>query len=582
MSNGPSGLRPDFEAIFDGATTPLMVLDCDLRIVTANRVYLEATRTRLPEIVGRYVFDVFPDNPSDPEADSIGKSTASFNRVRQSLCTDVMAVQRHDVRRPDAEGGGFEVRYWSPINTPILNADGSLKYILHRVENVTDFVLMDQQRRERAKDSDDLRERAQRIEADLYQRSREVAEANLSLKLANEDARVARDAANAANAAKSIFLANMSHEIRTPLNAILGLAHLMQRDNLTDEQQEQLETIDASGRHLLAVINDVLDLAKIEAGHLQLDVTDFHLAAIFGNLQSMLGAAARAKGLSLSTDADDVPQWLRGDAVRLRQALLNLVSNAVKFTEQGSVTVRSSVLENDGDELLVRFEVRDTGVGIATDEAARLFEPFTQAESSASRRYGGTGLGLAITRRLAHMMGGEAGLESSLGSGSMFWFTARLQRGKGMVEQPAIAVPNADSILRRRYAGARLLLAEDNPVNRAVALQMLRRVGLTVDAAEDGLQAVGLAATADYDLILMDMQMPGMDGLMATRKIRQIPGRETVPILAFTANAMGEDRRVCLEAGMNAFLAKPVVPMELFAALLTWLKPRDAAGPPGE
>ncbi|EHR72763.1 PAS domain S-box [Burkholderiales bacterium JOSHI_001] len=386
--------------------------------------------------------------------------------------------------------------------------------------------------------------------------------------------------AEEASRVKSAFLANMSHEIRTPLQTVLGLTGLMQREPLAPPQARRMTQIDAAARHLLQVLDSILDLSKIEADQLKLELQDFELGALLEQVRALVAEQARAKGLVLRVEALDTALWLRGDPTRLRQALLNYASNAVKFTEAGGVRLRAVPLDETLQPMVLRFEVQDTGPGIPSQDLPRLFDAFEQADSSTTRRHGGTGLGLAITRRLAQLMGGEAGARSQPGQGSVFWFTARLERGRPLSDAEQNDEPDAAAVeaqLRQRHAGARVLLAEDHAVNREVAVALLNSVGLQVDCAHNGHEALALAAQRPYELVLMDMQMPGLDGLAATRALRELPNGPGLPILALTANAFADDREACRAAGMDGFIAKPVRPARLFSQLLHWLDAADAS-----
>ncbi len=432
-----------------------------------------------------------------------------------------------------------------------------------------------------------VQKRARRVLEDQHaELERLVEQRTAELTALNRALRAARDMAESAAHAKGTFLANMSHEIRTPMNAILGSAHLMRRGGVTSQQAEQLDTILASSTHLLSIIDDVLDISKIDAGKLELEHTPVKVDALPQRVADMLTARAAEKGLRIVIDAEPLTEPLLGDPTRLTQALLNYATNALKFTERGTITLRLRRLEQTPHDVLVRFEVEDTGIGIAPEAQQRLFDSFEQADSSTTRRYGGTGLGLAITRQLARLAGGEAGVRSAPGQGSTFWFTARLQRGgavaSAMAPPPEPALPDAERRLALECAGRRILLAEDEPVNRMVALALLRDSKLVVDTADDGAQALQMAHATPYALILMDMQMPQLDGLQATRAIRRLRQHAATPIIALTANAFAEDRQRCLDAGMSDFLAKPFEPGALYAMLwrhLTGAR-EPAAAPP--
>ena len=659
-----------FQGILDQSADGVFIIGSDYRCVYANR-QAGALVGRTPgDLVGMLLWQLVPPERLDEVRAGVEKI-----RAERHLRSDLVLLRKNGSRVP------------VELNAIVL-PDGNL---LGSCRDMT----------EQKRVALELEAHRHHLEDMVAERTRDLEEARLH--------------AVTATRTKSQFLANMSHEIRTPINAIIGLTHRLRKTHPTPEQGERLAKVAASADHLLAIINDILDFSKIEAGKLQVERTRFEPRALVDRVCTMIVERAQAKGLELVVDCEDLPHAVEGDPTRIAQALLNYLSNAVKFTEAGSVILRASVLEQDDRSVLARFEVQDNGIGISAEHMQRLFEPFEQADSSTTRRFGGTGLGLVVTRSLARLMGGDAGASSTLGVGSTFWLTLRL----GVVSHEVLApgakhfagkrvlvaddlpitrsvlerlitgmemeceavgtglaavaayhaarsagrdfdyalldfhMPDIDGIetfqlireaagaaspagflvtasgdeslglragkagmagvllkplstrtlaqaldagppsaavlteraanpagaeerLRARGPGTRILLAEDDPINQEVAVELLADVGLTVDIACDGEEAVVLAAGNPYDLVLMDMQMPHVDGLEATRRIRDLPGWAHTPVVAMTANAFPEDKAACMAAGMSDFVSKPVDPDALYIVLAKWLAPAPA------
>jgi signal transduction histidine kinase/ActR/RegA family two-component response regulator len=402
----------------------------------------------------------------------------------------------------------------------------------------------------------------------------ELRKLNHSLASTVAELEKARDAAEAGNRAKNTFLANMSHELRTPLNAITGMTYLALRKTTDPALRDRLSKIDTASKHLLHVISDILDIAKIEADRMSLAQTEFQLGAATKDAVDMICGEAEKKGLALKIDL--LPELANrvfiGDPVRLGQILLNLLSNAVKFTERGAIELHVRASEETDSDVLLHWRVTDTGVGISATDQQRLFKPFEQVDGSLTREYGGTGLGLAISRRLAQLMGGDAGVSSQSNQGSTFWFTSRLKKSAKEIPVKAVAKEDAAANLEQRHAGARILVADDEPINRDVSRGLLEAVNLRVDTAKDGARALQLARENRYALILMDMQMPILNGLVAVRLIRADSLNTDTAIVALTANAFEEDRQKCLDAGMDDHIGRPIAAASFYEVILRWIE----------
>lgn len=369
--------------------------------------------------------------------------------------------------------------------------------------------------------------------------------------------------ADASDHIKELFLTNISHEIRTPMNGIIGMYNVLKQTELSEEQREFLDIINISGQNLLSIIDDIIDLSKIESGQLKFKINDFSLESEIDRVIKLASVKARGKGIRLHKIIDEsVSSYLKGDATRLRQIITNLVNNAIKYTKEGSVTIKAKSITGNNKQETIYVSVTDTGIGISQEGISSLFKAFSQLDTTITRSYGGTGLGLAIAKNLSNLMGGDIGVESKEGKGSTFWFTAKFEKGSPIYKDKTEVIP-----VEEKKEDLNILLVEDNLLNQKFAVATLRREGHTVDIAENGKVAVEKYKNNDYDLILMDIQMPVMDGIEASQEIRKYEKlnniTEPIKIIAITAYVMEKDRSMCLNAGMDEYLAKPFKPQEL-------------------
>ena len=536
---------PDFKSLFESAPGSFLVLDPDLIIVAVSDAYLRATMTSREEIVGRGLFEVFPDNPDDPEATGEGNLRASLDRVSRDRVPDTMAVQQYDIRRPEAEGGGFEVRHWSPLNSPVLGPDGELAYIIHRVTDVTEFVQLKQQDQL----TTSLRQDNARMEAEILQRSRELQEANRRLR--------------AADLAKSEYLSRMSHELRTPLNAILGFAQLLEMDELREDQQESLGYILSAARHLLALINEVLDIAAIEAGRLTLSLEPVWVADVVSETVSLIRPLADQQGILLVSPARTCDAHVLGDRQRLKQVLLNLLSNAVKYNRPaGSVHLTCEHVNGR-----LRVKVADTGPGIPAEALERLFVPFERLGSEHGT-VEGTGLGLPLSKRLADAMGGSLELETIPQQGSTFWVELPL------IEAPAEAAadlgaapqPEPEQVEQTGH-DLTVLYIEDNVSNLQLVERVMQRRGIALISAMRPQLGLDLAGEHQPDLILLDLHLPDMPGQEVFRRLRANAKTAEIPVVVLSADARPNLISRMLDDGVRAFLTKPLDVKELLGLI---------------
>jgi signal transduction histidine kinase/ActR/RegA family two-component response regulator len=533
--------QPDFEALFQAAPSPYLVLDPQLDIVAVSEAYLAATLTRREEILGRHLFDVFPDNPDDPAADGVRNLHASLNRVLERRVPDTMAIQKYDIRRPD---GSFEERHWSPVNTPVLDDHGRVNFLIHRVEDVTEFVR--------------LQAEGNVMEMELVRRSRE-------LQTANEELR-------AANAAKTAFLSRMSHELRTPLTAIRGFGELLTHADIGPDQRGWAELIVKASKHLTTLVDDILDISRIEAGRFSISPEQVPLRPVIADVLELLQPLAARHAIMLNEPVlAPGCGYAIADRERLKQVLTNLVVNAIKYNRpEGEVTIE---VEDAGEER-VRLAVTDTGMGIPEDAITKLFVPFERLDAALSD-VEGTGLGLALSRSLVEAMGGSIGVESAVGAGSRFW--CELLSG-----EPAAAERARDAfplLAIREYAEPRrLLYIEDTVTNVRLVEEILRRrPSVHLDAAMLGELGLELARERSPDLILLDLHLPDLGGEEVLARLRADPATRDIPIVVLSADATGRQRRPLLAAGALDYLTKPIEVRALLAVIDRVLTPAPMA-----
>jgi len=554
-SSSVSSTPPDFQALFQSTPGLYLILAPDFTIKAVTDAYLHATMTKREDILGRGVFDVFPDNPNDPSATGVRNLRTSLQRVLQDKTSEAMAVQKYDIRKPESEGGGFEVRYWSPVNSPVLGPTGKVLYIIHRVEDVTEFIRLKHQELAQEKVAEELRTHAGQMEAEIYQRAAEVQEANRRLEATNQELLSAKEEAERGSRFKDQFLSTMSHELRTPLNAVLGFSDLLADEAygpLNDRQRRYVEHIHTGGKHLLTLISDILDLSKIEAGRMELTNESLRVEAIFGEVLSVMRPLADKKSQSLSKNSQP-GLVVRADSVRIKQVLMNLLGNAIKFTPKGgNIEVRAHLAGGR-----VRVEVRDDGPGIPPAEQQRIFEAFYRLHES-GKKTEGTGLGLAITHRLVELHGGQLTLDSEVGRGSCFYFSLPV----AVAIQAALPHPPPPAGIRVRLP--RVLVIEDDRAAAQLIQTHLVSAGYETLVCPEPQNALELAVQFQPGAITLDIVMKPRNGWEVLSQLKRDPRTSHIPLIVVS---MVDQPGMGTLFGADEYLVKPVDKATLLAAL---------------
>jgi len=531
----------DFRALFEAAPGLFLVLDPELRIVAVSDAYLAATMIRRDDVLGRGIFEVFPDNPNDPGATGVGNLRASLERVRKTAKPDTMAVQKYDIRRPESEGGGFELRYWSPVNSPVLDDLRRVRYIIHRVEDVTEFVRLRERRDEQEATTAELRERAEKMEAEIVHRSQELQTANAELRKAGT--------------AKNEFLSRMSHELRTPLAAILGFSELLATRDLGEKPDEWARMIHVAGEHLLTLVDEIMDLSRIEAGTVGISTEAVSLGPLVEEAFQLMRPVAAGHDITLFepvfTEATGAA-YVLADRQRLTQVVINLISNAIKYNRhRGTVTV-----EAEEDEGRIHLSVADTGAGIDPDQLPRLFTPFDRLDAAASG-IDGTGLGLALSRRLVEAMGGRIGVRSRRGIGTTFWVELEIAR-PAVVD--AADAATEDLLATQAYASElRVLYVEDVVANvRLVEEIFARRPSIRLIPAMQGQLGIELARDHRPHLIFLDLHLQDMTGADVLAALRRDAATRSIPVVILTADATRRELEKLQRLGARSYESKPI------------------------